>query len=113
MQLKAFASTIALAAALAVSGPVAAQSMINGMTIPEDELPVVQQHCDDLKTAADTESESTDESAGDANLEDAGDDDLNGGAEADTSGTAQATTPTIDLETIDLQACVDAGLVMQ
>ncbi|GLQ53524.1 hypothetical protein [Devosia nitrariae] len=111
MQLKPLASTIALAAALAFSGPVYAQSMINGMTIPEDELPLVQQQCDELKTAAGTESESTDESAGDAELEDSGDDAVEDEVEA--SGMAQAETPTIDLETIDLQACIDAGLVME
>lgn len=110
MQLKAFASTIALAAALAVSGPVAAQSMINGMTIPEDELPAVQQHCDELQTAAGVESESTDETDPEGETEDAGAEPVE---EVEPSGTAEATTPAIDLDAIDLQACIDAGLVTE
>lgn len=109
MQLKAFASTIALAAALAVSGPVAAQTMINGMTVPEDELPLVQQHCDDLQTAAGVASESTDQ--GDpAGQTDPGAEPVE---EVEPGGMAQAVTPTIDLDTIDLQACIDAGLVTE
>lgn len=109
MQLKAFASTIALAAALAISGPVAAQTMINGMTIPEDELPLVQQHCDELKAASGVTSESTDETDPAAETEDPGAEPVE---EVEPSGTAEATT-TIDLDTVDLQACVDAGLVME
>ena len=113
MQLKAFASTIALAAALAVSGPVYAQSMINGMTIPEAELAAVQERCDELKVAADTESLASEgQDMDDETAEDAGEAEVEDAPAADT-GTAQATTPTIDLDTIDLQACVDAGLVTE
>lgn len=114
MQLKAFASTIALAAALAVSGPVYAQSMINGMTIPEDELPEVQQRCDELKVATDTESLSSEgqDMDDDDAVDDAGEAEVEDAPAAD-AGTDQATTTTIDLDTIDLQACIDAGLVTE
>lgn len=113
MQLKALASTIALAAALAISGPVYAQSMINGVTIPEDELPAVQQRCDDLKNAADTESLASEgqDTEGDEPVEDAGEAEVEDAPETD--GTAEATTTVVDLDTIDLQACIDAGLVME
>jgi len=111
MQFKVLASTTALVAAMMFAGPASAQS-INGVTIPESELAAVQARCDELKAAADTESESTNESPGDANLEQPGDNEASEDT-TEASGAVQATTPTIDLETIDLQACVDAGLVME
>jgi len=108
MQFKVLASTAALAAAMIFAGPASAQSSIGGVAIPESELAAVQARCDELKTAEDVPSESTNESPADAQLENPGDNDT----EAEASGAAEATT-TIDLDTLDLQACVDAGLVTE
>jgi hypothetical protein len=112
MQFKVLASTAALAAAMMFAGPAAAQTSINGTVIPEAELPLVQEHCNNLQTAGDTVSESANESAGDGVVENAGDNEASDDA-APADAMAQAETPTIDLTTIDLQACVDAGLVTQ
>lgn len=138
MHFKALVSAIALGAAVSLSGSVSAQEvMINGIVIPEDEMAAVQARCDDLAEAAENESivsESDDDEAADDGAADDGaaDDDAAGDdaaddadAAADDAGDAdatiedapevnemdEATTTVIDLATIDLQACIDAGLV--
>lgn len=133
MHFKALVSAIALGAAVSLSGSVSAQEvMINGIVIPEDEMAAVQARCDDLAEAAENESivsESDDDEAADDGAADDGaaDDDAAGDADAaaDDAGDAdatiedapevnemdEATTTVIDLATIDLQACIDAGLV--
>jgi len=140
MHFKALVSAIALGAAVSLAGPVSAQeAMINGVTIPDDEMAAVQARCDELAQAAENEpiageaeNDVTDD-AGDDTGDDGddadngdGDDTGNGGdTTADDAGEADATiddapavneidnalTSTIDLDTIDLQACIDAGLV--
>ncbi|GHA16062.1 hypothetical protein GCM10007989_08830 [Devosia pacifica] len=111
MHIKTLVSTFAIGAALAFAGPAAAQTMINGTEISEDDMAAVEARCDELFVASATDSiandnddgiEEDNDSAGsiDATIEDA----------PDVNDLENATT-TIDLDTIDLQACMDAGLV--
>jgi hypothetical protein len=115
MNIKATISTIALVAGLALTGPAFSQTILNGVEVAEDDLPAVQQRCDEL-LADDTQSlVSDDANEDDDNSADAGNgepateaDTLNSQPEA--AGTANTFTD-VDLETITLEACVDAGLV--
>lgn len=105
MNIKSLVSAIALTSALALSGPVFAQTMINGAAVSEADLPAVQQRCDDLKTADATESltdttKKTVDSAGAAATPNA----------PAVNETANATTK-VDLDLLTLDACVTAGLV--
>lgn len=122
MKIKTTISAIALAAGLALSGSVYAQTMINGVEVAEGDLAAVQQRCDDLATAAATSDIATAPDADDGTPEETNDDpsdDPNTGAadatvnsQADVNEVANALT-SIDLETLTLEACVDAGLVNQ
>jgi hypothetical protein len=101
MNIKSALSIAALCSALALSGPVYAQTVINGVEVPEAELAAVQARCDELSTAESTEALGTTEE----------DDD---GGEAEEEVTADTTpTATIDLETLTLEACIEAGLVSE
>jgi len=124
MRVKTALTSIALISSLAFSG-VAYGATINGVDIPEDELAAVQARCDELKVADDTQSLSTtedsdstatddsmtsDEPTGSSDESSAGEDAVVDNAPAvDEAANA---TGTIDLDTITLQACMDAGLVM-
>lgn len=108
MQVKTLISILAVGTALAFAGPASAQSMINGTAISADDLPKVQARCDELANAADTESlsEDTKENSTDTNA---------GAADATVETTPQANeaanaTSAIDLDTLTLEACTDAGL---
>ena len=113
VHVKSIVSAIALSAALTLSGSAFAQTMLNGAEVPADELPAVQERCDQLKLAADKDgaTDSTQPAESDA-------DETTSAADANTetddaaavSEAADALT-TIDLETITLEACVEAGLV--
>jgi hypothetical protein len=127
MQFKALVSALALGAAVSLAGPVSAQDaaaqdmMINGVAIPEDEMAAVQARCDELAEASENESLASD---ADADEEADDSDNADDSDSVDSAGEADATiddapavnevedaTSVIDLDTIDLQACVDAGLV--
>jgi hypothetical protein len=114
MNIKSALSILALSTSLAFTGSVMAQTSINGVDVSDADLPAVQERCDQLLVADTTASTSTatESSEPDSNASD------------DSSGAADATiedapavnemanmTSTIDLDTIDLQACLDAGLV--
>lgn len=110
MTIKSALSIIALSTSLAFSGSVMAQTMINGVDVSDTDLPAVQERCDQLSvasnetlsnTASDSDASSSD-SAGQADAT------LN---EAPAVNEAANLTSTIDLDTITLEACVDAGLV--
>ena len=109
MTIKSALSVAALT--LALSGAAFAQGMtINGVAVSETDQPAVQERCDALANAESTESltESSDSS----------EDTTAGGADATivdapAVNEAQAATTTIDLDTIDLQSCVDGGFVTQ
>ena len=107
MHVKSIVSAIALSAALALSGPAFAQTMFNGVELSADDLPAVTERCEQLATASETESlTEADESAADSTA---------GGTDAtiaDAPGVNEAenATTTIDLDTITLEQCTEAGL---
>lgn len=107
MNLKTSLSAVALTAALALSGPAFAQTMINGAAVSEADLPAVQQRCDELKTADDTAS-LADPKAGDETTENAGD---AATPDAPQPNEAANATTAVDLDNLTLEACVEAGLV--
>ena len=108
MTIKSVLSVAAIT--LALSGAAFAQGMtINGAAVSEGDMAAVQERCDQLSNAASTESltedtDTTDGTAGDADA-----------TIADAPGVneAQDATSTIDLDTIDLQACIDGGFVTE
>lgn len=108
MNFKAIASVVAISSAVLISGPANAQSMMIGaQTYTEDELPAIQERCDQLNLAATTESlteesEEVAESAGEADATIEGAEDVNEVEDA---------TTTVDLDLITLQECKDAGLI--
>ncbi|MFD1251392.1 hypothetical protein DEVEQU_03719 [Devosia equisanguinis] len=105
MTLKSTLSAVAIAAGLAMSVPAFAQTMINGAEVSESDLAVVQAHCDTLKLR-DTSDSQAGQPQGDAAAETPVEN-----AQAETDAANTSTSPTVDLDTIDLQACIDAGLV--
>lgn len=117
MRVKSALTSIALVAGLSFSGPAFA-AMINGVEIPEGEMAAVQQRCDELVTADNTESLTADSSTtADDNSASSADNNNDSSADdavvetaPDVNEAVDATTK-IDLETITLQACTDAGLV--
>lgn len=118
MTIKSALSVAALTVAL--TGAAFAQGMtINGAAVSEADMPAVQERCDQLANAESTESLSaTTDSATDESGNSGGDGDATAANDAVTddapaTNEAQAATATIDLDTIDLQACVDGGFVTQ
>ena len=118
MTIKSALSVAALT--IALSGAAFAQGMtINGVAVSETDMPAVQQRCDDLANAEKTESLSpTVDSATEGTGDSTGSNDGTAANDAVTEnapGTneAQDATTTIDLDTIDLQACIDGGFVKQ
>ena len=100
MMIRNLASAAALTVAMLASGALG-QSMINGVEIPADELPKVQAQCDILaadaaKAAGATTEETTDPNEG----------------EPDTPAETAPATTVINLETLTLDQCKEAGLVM-
>ncbi len=89
---KALVSPLALAFGLGLTGAAAAQIMLGDQMVLDEDLPAVQEHCDRLALAASTAS--TD------------DDDVS----VDVDETDNATTG-VELTTITLQQCIDAGLI--
>jgi len=85
---KALVSPIALAFGLALTGAAAAQVMVGDQEVSEADLLAVEQHCEALATAASTAA-TGEEPTVEAN--------------SDTLG--------VELSTITIQQCVDAGLV--
>jgi hypothetical protein len=135
MHVKSVVSAIALSTAMLLSGAAIGQdaaapapdatmpaadammpaaAMINGIEIPADQLAAVQERCDQLKLASDTDpvidiakvnadDNAAPESAGEAapsteNVE-------------EVNEAANAVTSAIDLDTLTIEACVEAGLV--
>lgn len=104
MHIKAIASTIALATSLGLAGAVYAQTPItvNGLTVTEVDLPLVQAYCDQLQSGM------TPDAVDDASAAAADDSPADGDDEATEE---DASEPTIDLGQITLEGCVEAGLV--
>ena len=102
MQVKSIVSVIALSAALAVSGPAFAQTVVHGMTISETDMARVEALCTDLRNAANNTTAGTNETADDS-----------GGNDSDTppaaNGVDQALSD-VDLAKITLEDC-DTGKI--
>lgn len=111
MRVKSALSSLALVAGLLVSGSAFGQSMINGVAIPEGEMAAVQERCDALKLA-DTTDPLTDVDDGQGNADSNPDVSGNQTEEQTQPNEIANATTTIDLETITLEACTEAGLVM-
>lgn len=99
MKIKALITSTVLAAAMC-AGPAFAVTF-NGVEVPEDELPYLQQQCEKLINSQETAGATTDKST-------------ETGAQTAMSnepdGTAKALTPTIDLDTVTIEQCKAAGL---
>lgn len=113
MHVKSIVSAIALSAALALSGPAFAQTMFNGAELSADDLPKVTERCEQLVTASTTESltETEESTAGgnEAASENAGSADATI-ENAPAVNDAAAATAGVDLDTITLEMCKEAGL---
>lgn len=109
MTIKAFASVLALSSAMLLGGQAYAQTMVGGMSVTDEDLPKVQERCDQLALADSTESATETTSAG---TDDTGAATSDSDVE-DTNEMANATTPTIDLDSITLEACTEAGLTTE
>jgi len=116
MTIKSALSVAALT--IALTGAAFAQGMtINGVAVSEADQAAVQERCDGLANAESTESLAS-APAEDSSTDTSGGNDATAANDAVTEGApavneAQAATATIDLDTIDLQACVDGGFVKQ
>ena len=102
MNIKSLVSVTALTAAMAFSVPAFAQTMIGDMSVSEDDMAQVSAYCEELYAASTTEAGGDDEEAQSegANVSE---------SEPAPSGTSQAVT-TIDLSTITLEQCNEAGI---
>lgn len=106
MHVKSVVSAVALTIALGFSGAAFAQSTIGGMAIPEGELAAVQARCDQLNTAATTES-LTEETTKDEEATQASDENL-----VDATPSADgASAVVIDLDLVTLDQCKEAALI--
>lgn len=126
MSTKYVTSTVALAAvaALAIGLPAAAQTMVGGQEISDENLDMVREHCQMLANRSDTDASSDtadvrapgeSESGGDMYAEavDSDTEAVNSspqdGAEGNTSGEASQSS-SIDLDAITAEDCEAAGL---
>ena len=107
MQVKTLISILAVSTALAFAGPASAQTM-NGNAISADDLPKVQARCDELSTAA-TTSPAADQGA-DKTTTEAGQADATLNSAPQTNAADEATTSSVDLDTLTLEMCTEAGL---
>jgi hypothetical protein len=105
MHIKSLVSVAALTAALAFSAPAFAQTMVGGVSVSEDDMARVTTYCEELSTAALTEPAGDDDG-----MEDDGAN--NSESEQAPNGTDQALT-TLDLSTITLEGCTEAGIVTE
>jgi hypothetical protein len=119
MTIKSALSVLALTVAL--TGASYAQGMtINGAAVSDADMGAVQERCDGLANAAETESltETSDDGSEENSAETTANNDANAGNDAVIANPpavngAQNATSTIDLATIDMQACIDGGFVKQ
>ena len=102
MNIKTIASAIAISSAMLLSGSAYAQTIIGGATVSAEDLPKVQERCDQL--ALDASTASATETDADAKADTAGTE-----ATTDVNAPADAITA-VDLEALTLEACTEAGL---
>ena len=102
MQVKSLVSIIALGAAVAFGAPAYAQTMVGGVEISATDLPAVQAHCDELAAAPDSLATSTDAETDTEGTE----------AEAPAAAGADTQSTSVDMASITLEACTEAGLIV-
>jgi hypothetical protein len=103
MQVKSIVSVVALSAALALSGPAFAQTMVHGMTISEADMARVEALCTDLRNAAGNATAGQNDT----------DDSTESGDDAETPpapNAADQALSDVDLAKITLEDC-DAGKI--
>ena len=107
MHIKSLVSVVALSAAFALSGPAFAQTTFAGVALAEGDVAAVTERCEQLATASTTESltESSDSS----------EDSTAGGADATITDAPEVNEmenalTKIDLDTVTLEQCKEAGL---
>ena len=109
MHIKSLVSVVALSTVFAFSGPAFAQTMFAGAALSEADLGAVTERCEQLVTASTTAS-ATDSATGDSSTDDtAGGSDANVD-EAPEVNELEAATSTIDLDTVTIEQCTEAGL---
>lgn len=109
MKLLNFVAPAALLAAMAMSGGAMAQTMIGGQTISEGDLGAVQDYCANLAAEA-NESLTTDDNGADDETT-ASDDDVDAADGGDDGDEVSDATTEINLSSITIEDCRDAGLV--
>jgi len=88
---------------MAFSAPAFAQTMVGGVSVDEADLARVTTYCQELGAAAQTEPAGADDDMNDGGAN-------NSESETAPTGTDQALT-TVDLTTITLEGCVEAGII--
>lgn len=106
MHVKSVVSAVALSAAMLLSGTAFAQTMLGGVEVSAEDLPAVTERCEQLVTA---------EASGSLTDSDTTADDNAGAADATVDNApavneVEAATATIDLDTVTLEQCTEAGL---
>lgn len=91
-------SAAAIATALTLSGGAMAQTMVGGYTVSDEDLPKVQAQCDTLALDENESPATADETKSETE------------AEAEVNHIDEVTTG-IDLSTITLEQCEEAGLI--
>lgn len=106
-------SSLALAAALSLSGAALAQTTVNGLTVSAEDLPKVQAQCNTLATAAMAAESTASTNAAQDNAP-AGTTASGASNEKESPAAPDAAsdaTSTVDLSAITLEGCKAAGLV--
>ena len=110
MNIKTIASAIAISSAMLLSGSAYAQTVIGGATVTAEDLPKVQERCDQLALDASTASATETDADADAATDGAATaGEATTAATTDVNAPADATTA-VDLEALTLEACTEAGL---
>ena len=106
MQVKSLVSIIALGAAVAFGAPAYAQTMVGGTEISATDLPAVQAHCDELAAAPDSLATATDDETDTEGTE------AEAPAAAEVAAGADTQSTSVDMASITLEACTEAGLIV-
>ncbi|SEQ03756.1 hypothetical protein SAMN05428969_1651 [Devosia sp. YR412] len=107
MHTKTIISAAALAITLGFAGPAFAQAVTLGAhTVTEAEMPLVQTRCDELSAASTAASDGSTDTT--ANVPTPAGTTTEGDGE---QGTEEGTAGLIELDTITLEQCVEAGLI--
>jgi hypothetical protein len=123
MTFKTVTFAIVMGSALLFGGAAYADTMVGSSTVVDADLPAVQARCDQINTAATTDSLATNTSDGktstdaSVSVSTSSTDTTAGGNNATISGgvekvdeLAASTTTSIDLDTVTLEQCKAAGL---